>query len=37
MKMEFTVTATGSGKVKSILAKEGSMVSAGQTLLYLEA
>ena len=36
MKMEFTVMAPSAGKVKSILAKEGMLVTSGQTLLYLE-
>ncbi len=37
MKMEFTVTAPAAGTVKAILAREGSLVTAGQTLLYLES
>jgi urea carboxylase len=36
MKMEFTVIAPAAGKVKSVLAKEGMLVTGGQTLLYLE-
>ncbi|MDB5050805.1 MAG: urea carboxylase [Fibrobacteres bacterium] len=36
MKMEFTVTAPAAGKVKSVVAKEGLLVTSGQTLLYME-
>ncbi len=37
MKMEFTVTSPVAGKVKTVLAKEGLLVTAGQTLVYLES
>jgi urea carboxylase len=36
MKMEFTVTAPAAGTVKQVAAKEGSLVSSGQTLLWME-
>jgi urea carboxylase len=36
MKMEFTVTAPVAGKVGTIVAKEGMLVTAGQTLLWME-
>ena len=37
MKMEFTITAPAAGIVKIVLAREGIMVTAGQSLLYLES
>jgi len=37
MKMEFTITAPAAGTVKAVLAKEGILVTAGQTLIYLES
>jgi urea carboxylase len=36
MKMEFTVTAPAAGRVSGIAAKEGSLVTSGQTLLWLK-
>jgi len=37
MKMEFTITAPAAGTVKAVLAREGILVTAGQTLVYLES
>jgi urea carboxylase len=37
MKMEFTITAPAAGTIKTVLAREGLLVTAGQTLLYLES
>jgi urea carboxylase len=37
MKMEFTITAPAAGVVKVVLAREGIMVTAGQSLIYLES
>jgi urea carboxylase len=36
MKMEFTVTAPRAGRVHAVVAREGSLVTAGQALLFLE-
>jgi urea carboxylase len=36
MKMEFTVTAPAAGRVSGIAAKEGALVTSGQTLLWME-
>ncbi len=37
MKMEFAITAPATGTIKAVLAREGILVTPGQTLLYLES
>ncbi len=36
MKMEFTVIAPASGKIKAVVVREGNLVTAGQALVYME-